>query len=84
MDYYKVLDLEKNASANEIKKAYKKKAMQLHPDRNTTGNSEDSEKDFKDLVAAYRVLSNPRLKKQYDMGILSDNEEFNNMFDNMG
>ncbi len=65
MDLYSVLWIEKNASKEEIKKAYRKKAMEYHPDRNP-GNSE-AEKMFKEVGNAYEVLSNDEKRKQYDM-----------------
>ncbi len=63
-DYYEVLGVSKDASADEIKKAYRKKAMQYHPDRNP-GDKEAEEK-FKEAAEAYDVLSNPDKKARYD------------------
>lgn len=63
-DYYEVLEVNKNASAEEIKKAYRKKALQFHPDKNP-GNAEAEEK-FKEAAEAYEVLSNPEKKQRYD------------------
>lgn len=63
-DYYEVLGIEKNASADEIKKAYRKKAIQYHPDRNP-GDKEAEEK-FKEAAEAYDVLSNPEKRARYD------------------
>lgn len=63
-DYYEVLGVSKTASADEIKKAYRKKAMQYHPDRNP-GDKEAEEK-FKEAAEAYDVLSNPDKKARYD------------------
>lgn len=63
-DYYEVLGVEKNALADEIKKAYRKKAIQYHPDRNP-GDKEAEEK-FKEAAEAYDVLSNPEKRARYD------------------
>lgn len=63
-DYYEVLGVDKKASADEIKKAYRKKAIQYHPDRNP-GDKEAEEK-FKEAAEAYDVLSNPDKRARYD------------------
>ncbi len=63
-DYYEVLGVSKGASADEIKKAYRKVAMQYHPDRNP-GDKEAEEK-FKEAAEAYEVLSDNDKKAQYD------------------
>lgn len=63
-DYYEVLEVPKTASAEEIKKAYRKKAIQYHPDKNP-GDKEAEEK-FKEAAEAYEVLSNPEKKQRYD------------------
>lgn len=63
-DYYKTLGVERNASAEEIKKTFRKLAMKYHPDRNK-GNKEAEEK-FKDINEAYEVLSDPKKRARYD------------------
>lgn len=63
-DYYEVLGLNKNASEDEIKKAYRKIAIKYHPDRNP-GNKEAEEK-FKEAAEAYDVLHDPQKRQQYD------------------
>jgi len=74
-DYYKILGVPKNASDNEIKKAYRKLAMQYHPDRNQ-GKEEWANEKFKEINEAYGVLGDPKKKKQYDqfgtVGNISD------------
>ena len=64
MDYYAVLGLSKGASSDEVKKAFKKKAMKYHPDR--TGNDKTAEKKFKEVKEAYDILSDPQKKSMYD------------------
>ena len=63
-DYYEVLGVSKNATPEELKKAYRKLALQYHPDRNP-GDKEAEEK-FKEAAEAYDVLSNPDKKARYD------------------
>ena len=60
-DYYEVLGVGKNASADEIKKAFRRKAVELHPDK----QGGDEEK-FKELNEAYEVLKDPAKKQRYD------------------
>ena len=60
---YETLEINENASADEIKKAYRKLARKYHPDVNKDANAEEK---FKELNAAYEVLSNPEKKQQYD------------------
>jgi molecular chaperone DnaJ len=64
MDYYELLGLDKTASADEIKKAYRKMAMKYHPDRNQ-GDSE-AESKFKEVNEAYQVLSDEEKRGMYD------------------
>ncbi len=63
-DFYEILGISKNATPEEIKKAYRKKAIEFHPDKNP-GNKE-AEENFKKAAEAYEVLSDPDKKARYD------------------
>ncbi len=63
-DYYEILGITKNATAAEIKKAYRKKALEYHPDKNQ-GDAK-AEEMFKKAAEAYEVLSDPNKKSRYD------------------
>ena len=64
-DYYELLGVERQASEDEIKKAYRRKALELHPDRNY-GNVENATKLFAEIQSAYEVLSDPQERAWYD------------------
>ncbi|GAL70962.1 chaperone protein DnaJ [Jejuia pallidilutea] len=63
-DYYEVLGINKGANASEIKKAYRKKAIEFHPDKNP--DNKEAEAKFKEAAEAYEVLSDPDKKARYD------------------
>ncbi len=63
-DYYEILGISKSVTADEIKKAYRKVAMQHHPDRNPGDHT--AEEKFKEAAEAYEVLSDPDKRAQYD------------------
>ena len=64
LDYYEILGIDKGASNDDIKKAYRKMALKYHPDKNP-GNKECEDK-FKEVATAYKVLTDEKLKEQYD------------------
>jgi len=64
-DFYKILGVERNASVEDIKKAYRKLALKWHPDRNLK-NKEKAEEKFKEIGEAYSVLSDPKKRQIYD------------------
>jgi curved DNA-binding protein len=65
MDYYQSLGVSREATADEIKKAYRKQAMKYHPDK-AKGDKKQAEEKFKQISEAYAVLSNPEKRKEYD------------------
>lgn len=77
-DYYKILGVNKNSSEDEIKKAYRKKALVHHPDRHANSTPEQrkvEELKFKEIGEAYAILSDPRKKMRYDSGHDMDEPE---------
>ncbi|NP_001087928.1 DnaJ heat shock protein family (Hsp40) member B4 S homeolog [Xenopus laevis] len=62
-DYYSILGIEKGASEDDIKKAYRKQALKWHPDKNKSAHAEEK---FKEIAEAYEVLSDPKKKEVYD------------------
>lgn len=76
-NYYEILGIDKNATHEELKKAYRTLSKKYHPDLN---DSPEAEKKFKEINEAYRTLSNPEKRKVYDMTLenpKSDNFDFN-------
>ncbi len=63
-DYYSLLGVDRNASEDQIKKAYRKMAMKYHPDQNK--DNPQAEEQFKKIAEAYAVLSDSKKKQQYD------------------
>jgi len=70
-DYYAILGVGQNASAAEIKKAYRKKALEWHPDKNssTEASKKEAELKFKDINESYECLSDAQKKTRYDSGV---------------
>ncbi|KAG9453387.1 hypothetical protein H6P81_006291 [Aristolochia fimbriata] len=77
-DWYKILGISKTASSAEIKRAYKKLALQWHPDKNVD-NREEAEAMFREIAAAYEVLGDENKRSRYDSG-----EDMNDMGTGMG
>ena len=86
-DYYELLGVNKDSTQEEIKKAYRKKALKYHPDKNP-GNKK-SEEMFKKISGAYEVLSDPQKKENYDNGgsnfnaSMNPNDMFSTAFNGM-
>lgn len=79
-DYYKILGVDKNASKDDIKKAYRKMAMKYHPDKNT--NDKEAESKFKEAAEAYEVLGDDSKRSNYDRygSVDSSGNPFSNGF----
>ncbi len=78
-NYYDILGVSKTAEKAEIKKAYKKLALQYHPDRNKETGAEER---FAKIAEAYDVLSNDEKRRQYDQFGSYDNSSFQNQYNN--
>ena len=78
MDYYSTLGVARNATTDEIKKAYRSMAMKYHPDRG------GDEKKFKEIEEAYRTLSDPQKKQMFDMGMDPNNQHRGGGFHGQG
>lgn len=72
-NYYEILEIEKNASEEEIKKAYRRLSLKWHPDKNR--GSKEAEEKFKEINKAYQILSDPNTKNLYDIY----GEDFNDL-----
>jgi molecular chaperone DnaJ len=74
-DYYEILGVEKNATEDDIKKAFRKMALKYHPDKNP--GDKQAEEKFKEINEAYQVLSDPQKRSQYDQFGTADFNGFN-------
>ncbi|PVI05157.1 DnaJ-domain-containing protein [Periconia macrospinosa] len=79
---YKVLELEKDATADDVKKAYRKMALKYHPDKVTTADKDAANQHFQEIAFAYAILSDTRRRKRYDLTgstaeVLDDDDDFN-------
>lgn len=86
--YYKILDIKAESTKDDIKRAYKKKAMEFHPDKNPE-NKEEAEKKFKEVAEAYEILSNKEKyqnipsSRNHNYSHIDPNEIFNKIFRDM-
>ena len=79
-DYYKILNLSRDATNSEIKKAYRKLALKYHPDKNKE-NKEYYENKFKDISEAYQILGDPSKRKTYDtLGVEFNHDDLQDIF----
>ena len=69
-DYYKILGVTKDSNQIQIRKAFRKLALQYHPDKNK--NSEESKQKFMEIVKAYEILSDEKSRERYDSNTISD------------
>ncbi|XP_058788832.1 dnaJ homolog subfamily C member 7 [Phymastichus coffea] len=79
-DYYKILGIDKNASTDDIKKAYRKRAMVHHPDKHASASEvekKEQEIKFKEVGEAYGILSDPKKRSRYDSGQDLEESDFN-------
>lgn len=83
-DYYKVLELPRDADEGKIRKAYKVLALKHHPDKNSQSETQraQAEKKFKEITEAYEVLSDPKKKQMFDQGIDPNDQESGGGFHN--
>ncbi|XP_053214089.1 dnaJ homolog subfamily C member 7-like [Panonychus citri] len=84
-DYYKILGVKRDASQDDIKKAYRKRALIHHPDRHSNASEDvkrDQETQFKALGEAYNILSDPKKRARYDLGYDEDGSSYSEVSPN--
>ncbi|KAI9085099.1 hypothetical protein K1719_032915 [Acacia pycnantha] len=83
VDYYKILQVDRSANGDDLKKAFRKLSLKCHPDKNPD-NKKAAEAKFKQISEAYDVLSDPQKRAVYDHQSGSDDGEFSDRFGGMG
>jgi molecular chaperone DnaJ len=82
IDYYNLLDVERDAALDDIKRSFRRLALQYHPDKNPADNT--AEEKFKDIQRAYEILSDPQKRKLYDLSLINNyNENYIDPFSRM-
>ncbi|XP_009908368.1 dnaJ homolog subfamily B member 8 [Dryobates pubescens] len=83
VDYYAVLGLNRSASQDDIKKSYHQLALKWHPDKNPN-NKVNAEKKFKEVAEAYRILSDPQKRLDYDRSVQESLDSFCVFYEDFG
>ena len=81
-NYYKILEIDKEASSDDIKRSYRRLSLKYHPDKNA--NDPEKTEKFKLVTEAYEILSDPNRKRQYDMSINQESFNYSTMGPGLG